>query len=888
MSANALHHVFAASSARIVTLAVYLAACGCLSPDHAQTGADVLATGKEVESPVQPSLREPTGPDRCRFCHPAEVEGYARSAMARALRRPGQESAGTVTANGTTITIHSSPGGFTQTWENSGERADYRVDYVIGSGEHASGYLVNLGGHLFQSPVAFYKSRQSYDLAPGYESVRDPDFTRPVPEECVLCHSGSAQHVPGTLNQYRSLAFTQEGITCERCHGPAERHLADPRVGTIVNPSKLPRAARDSVCEQCHLFGVARVPNPGKKLSDFLPGQPLEDTFTIYRNVLPSGAASGDFKVISHVEQLALSSCARKSDGRLWCVSCHNPHEKLTRSVDYYRARCLSCHTAALSSSHPRKDSDCLGCHMPRRDAKDGGHTVFTDHRIQRRPDKPSDLPSDSGIAAWREPSPDLQKRNLGIAFVDVGMQRHSPSFILQGYRNLAEVQRQFSQDPDFFRWIGEALFLAKDASGARLAFDRALQLDPHSALAEASVASAHILEGDDDGAITHLERAVKLDPLFLPAASTLMDLYQKHGKLTEAASLSARARAAMNPSPAPSTERRTTQEVFKNIRVLKDISPAELVPAMEFISSALGVECTFCHVEGQFEKDDKRPKQRAREMIEMTFALNSNSFNGLRTVTCYSCHRGASHPAATPAFDTAKQQDPSPAALPTSDLPSDLPTAAQLLDTYVKALGGPAAVERVMSRTQRGVASFHGQSIGIELFAQSPDKWALVRHFSEGESVAVFDGQSGWISSPGRPGHEMHRSEVDAARMDADLQFPLHIQQLFPELRVEYPEVIEGREAYILMGRLDGQPAVKFCFGEQSGLLLRVVRYSDSPLGLNTLQVDYADYRDVAGVQVPFRVTLSQPGSSSTIQFHEVLQNVAIDPSRFAKPLPH
>lgn len=133
-----------------------------------------------------------------------------------------------------------------------------------------------------------------------------------------------------------------------------------------------------------------------------------------------------------------------------------------------------------------------------------------------------------------------------------------------------------------------------------------------------------------------------------------------------------------------------------------------------------------------------------------------------------------------------------------------------------------------------------------------------------------------------------MHRSEVDAARMDADLQFPLHIQQLFPELRVEYPEVIEGREAYILMGRLDGQPAVKFCFDEQSGLLLRVVRYSDSPLGLNTLQVDYADYRDVAGVQVPFRVTLSQPGSSSTIQFHEVLQNVAIDPSRFAKPIPH
>ena len=107
---------------------------------------------------------------------------------------------------------------------------------MIGSGEHASGYLVDIGGHLFQSPVAYYKSRQAYDLAPGYENQPDPDFTRPVSEECVLCHSGIALHVPGTLNQYRPPVFAAEAITCERCHGPSEKHLADPRAGTIVNP----------------------------------------------------------------------------------------------------------------------------------------------------------------------------------------------------------------------------------------------------------------------------------------------------------------------------------------------------------------------------------------------------------------------------------------------------------------------------------------------------------------------------------------------------------------------------------------------------------------------------------------------------------------------------
>jgi hypothetical protein len=413
--------------------------------------------------------------------------------MAHALRRASQEPDGTVNAHGTKITMHSSPGGYWQTWENAGDRIDYRVDYVIGSGEHANGYLVDIGGHLFQSPVAYYKSRQSYDLAPGYENVSDPDFTRPVSEECVLCHSGTALHVPGTLNQYQSPVFSAEGITCERCHGPVERHLWDPRAGTIVNPAKLEPAARDSICEQCHLFGVARVPNPGKKLSEFIPGRPLEDTFTIYRNVMPEGSSSGDFRVISHVEQLALSACARNSGGRLWCATCHNPHEKMSRSVAYYRSRCLFCHTASFPTSHAPKESDCLGCHMPRRNAKDGGHTAFTDHRIQRRSDTQPDLPSDVGIAAWREPARDLRARNLGIAYIDVGMQRHSAPFIIQGYRTLTEVQRQFTNDPDFFKWIGEALLVAKQSSDAKLAFERALQLDPDSALTEASAASPYI-----------------------------------------------------------------------------------------------------------------------------------------------------------------------------------------------------------------------------------------------------------------------------------------------------------------------------------------------------------------------------------------------------------
>ena len=120
---------------------------------------------------------------------------------------------------------------------------------------------------------------------------------------------------------------------------------------------------------------------------------------------------------------------------------------------------------------------------------------------------------------------------------------------------------------------------------------------------------------------------------------------------------------------------------------------------------------------------------------------------------------------------------------------------------------------------------------------------------------------------------------------MDADLQFPLHIQQVFPDLRVEYPEKIDDHDAYVLFCFREGRPAAKLYFDQQSGLLVRFTRFADSPLGVNPSQIDYGDYRDVDGVQVPFRMTISQPEISSTIQFSEVQQDVPIDAAKFAKP---
>ncbi len=155
--------------------------------------------------------------------------------------------------------------------------------------------------------------------------------------------------------------------------------------------------------------GVARVLNPGKKTEDFHPGEPLEQVFTIYTAAVPPGSPREALRVISHVEQLALSLCAHKSKGRLRCGTCHNPHDQSAKPPQYYRSRRLSCHKDILSKSHAGgSNGDCVVCHMSKRNAKDGGHTVFTDHRISRRPEpeQQAETAEKGELVVWRDPQP--------------------------------------------------------------------------------------------------------------------------------------------------------------------------------------------------------------------------------------------------------------------------------------------------------------------------------------------------------------------------------------------------------------------------------------------------------------------------------------------------
>ena len=103
--------------------------------------------------------------------------------------------------------------------------------------------------------------------------------------------------------------------------------------------------------------------------------------------------------------------------------------------------------------------------------------------------------------------------------------------------------------------------------------------------------------------------------------------------------------------------------------------------------------------------------------------------------------------------------------------------------------------------------------------------------------------------------------------------------------MQVEGPERIGDRDAYIVVGKRDGKTPIRLYFDEQSGFLLRLVRFGDSALGWLPTQIDYADYRDSNGVKIPYRWTLARPSGRFTIQVSEVKQNIPVDDARFAKP---
>ena len=325
-----------------------------------------------------------------------------------------------------------------------------------------------------------------------------------------------------------------------------------------------------------------------------------------------------------------------------------------------------------------------------------------------------------------------------------------------------------------------------------------------------------------------------------------------------------------------------------KNLQVLKDVPPDQLIPAMQFISASLGVECEFCHVRDAFDKDDKRPKQVARRMIQMVFAINANQFHGERAVTCYTCHRGSPKPVSIPMIDSTAPyaSEAQPAADEVADGRTDLPSPDDVIEKYILAVGGAAAIQNVSSRIESGTVTFGaGPGFPIEVLSKSPFRQAMIVHMPAGDNATIFDRQNGWFRSAAGSIRNMAQADLEGAKLDADLQFPVNLKKAFGDLRVIRTEKVGDHDAILLFAAHSSGPPLELYFDRQTGLLLRQLRFGSTALGLNPTQIDYGDYKTFDRIQVPLHVVITRPNRTTDIHFVQVTQNVPVDDATFVRP---
>jgi len=469
----------------------------------------------------------------CMTCHPAQVKGYASTDMAKALSRAATQPAGEFShaLSGTRFSVIHASDGMHQRITRGNVSGEYRIAYVVGSGHRAFGYLVQIGDYLFQSPVTYQTQEKAWTMAPGYEDNPAPDFNRPVGFECLLCHSGKAKPVKGTRNRYENPAVREEGISCERCHGPTAQHIAKPSRANIVNPARLEPDARDSVCEQCHLQGEARILNPGKEWDDFTPGTPLETTFTVF---IGDSGDNSPLRVISQSQQLRRSVCWQKSGNLLWCGTCHDPHSEPRDKPAYYREKCLGCHGKTLAQNHQSPASDCAGCHMASRGTIDGAHAAFTDHQIRLRPVKEELARKPVVLVPWRPALDAYAKRNLGLAYLSLGAQQQSPELLSKAFPLIAEARQTFPQDGELTAGLGVYADLKGMYRKAAEIFELAIQARPSDLTSYQAAASAWMDAGYTDKAIQNLRAAIQADPADETSYVMLAEVYGKQNNAVE------------------------------------------------------------------------------------------------------------------------------------------------------------------------------------------------------------------------------------------------------------------------------------------------------------------------------------------------------------------
>jgi hypothetical protein len=553
---------------RIVGLAAICLVCAGLR------GAEERQTGV-LRAPASPSDQylnaragvEYVGDEPCQKCHSAIYAQFKQTGMGRSVSIPSAEdlrelakpiriikeklnrSYSIYARNGKIIHEESEGDGkgppvFSEAHE---------IAYTVGAGDLGKSYLVAKGDALFVSPISYYTRIQGWDLSPGYDEGIFRGFTRRVVDLCVDCHTGLPLLTPGSHNRFQQPPFRSLTVGCERCHGPGAIHVEqrtqDAMSGvsfegsidfSIVDPQKLRPEIRDDVCAQCHLAGDARVLQPGKTYLDFRPGTAMgkvQDIFSV-----PQMIKGNHFIALDQFEQLKMSRCWIASEGRLGCISCHDPHVQLhgDQAADFFRNRCQSCH-AGSSCSEPLAQrqatsppNNCMQCHMPKEPTENVGHSSLTDHRILRTPSEipavlqagaspPSvDLIYDTKASGDAQPS----LRNLALAYAQVGARYRELSG--KGLALLEQAAAVFPADPEIQGSYGLVLRFARPGEKERAAqaLQRAIDAGSQSVEVRTQLARLRVQQGQVTAAIALFKESIQMDPYYIPAYLELAQVY--------------------------------------------------------------------------------------------------------------------------------------------------------------------------------------------------------------------------------------------------------------------------------------------------------------------------------------------------------------------------
>jgi len=358
-----------------------------------------------------------------------------------------------------------------------------------------------------------------------------------------------------------------------------------------------------------------------------------------------------------------------------------------------------------------------------------------------------------------------------------------------------------------------------------------------------------------------------------------------------------------------PNAKPLMAEDVFKNVQLLRGISVKEFMETMGFFAAATNSTCTVCHGDasaGSWANYalDTPLKQTARKMILMVNALNQSYFGGKREVTCYSCHRNADRPEVTPnlAEQYASPPPEDPAEIP--EQAPGAPTPDQVFDKYLQALGGAQKLAGFTSFVAKG--TYQGyidpEARPVEIRAKAPGQVFQIVHGPDGDSTWVDDGRAAWVAQPALeapvPLLALKAGDLDGAHLESQLYFPARIKQLLTNLHVGFPiqgtfsilpdragAGIDDRKLTIMQGTTAAGNKVKLYFDPKSGLLVRMVRDTSLPVGFITTEIDYADYREVSGIKIPFRVTKTWVDGRSITLLDSVQLNVPVDAKQFAEP---